>query len=433
MRRRGASRRVPGSDDSGIAMVLVIGVIAIITVLVTALLVTTQYTVAAGKLQESRLKKINLADAGLNAYLYELRRDSTYYSSNPTMGPVAQEDGVWVVHADEPSGTVPLTLRSTGWLNGDPSPKTVVATVRFPTFADFMFLANNFINFGSTAVVEGKVRSNGYVTVASGGKIQYETYAAGTITGANSAFGYGMLDKPLSERKFPGYAEVKFDDVTSDMEAMKLGAVATGNYYADPGTFPGYKVVVSGTTYSVEKVGTYNTSSGVMSGNTTIATGKAIPVMGVLYFDSTDASNIVWVSGNYNKPITIASAGNIYLNGSYTKTTSGSSNSAGLIAQYDIIVPTSYTSIPNTMIIEAGLLAQKGATRGTLTSPPKTSLTIRGSNSYFSEGYFAQGSPVAYGWQARTYAYDLNLDKNPPPRYPVIREGKIKLNTWIED
>jgi hypothetical protein len=430
MRRHVDPMRAPASDDSGIALVLVVGVIAVMTILVTALLVTTEYTVAAGKLQETRLKKINLADAGLNAYLYELRRDSTYYSSNPTMGPVAQEDGVWVVHADEPSGTVPLTLRSTGWLNGDPSPKTVVATVRFPTFADFMFLSNNFINFGGTAVVEGKVRSNGYVTVATGGKIQYETYAGGTITGADSAFGYGMLDKPISERKFPNFPLVDFDGVTSDMESMKLGAVATGNYYADPGTSPGYKVVVSGTTYSVEKVGTIVTSTGVMSGNTVVATAKAIPVMGVLYFDSADASNIVWVSGNYDKPITIASAGSIYLNGTYTKTTAGSSKSAGLIAQYDIIVPTSYTSIPNTMIIEAGLLAQKGATRGWLTSPQKTSMTIKGSNSYFAEGYFVSGST---GWASRTYSYDLNLDKNPPPRYPVVREGKIKLNTWIED
>jgi type II secretory pathway pseudopilin PulG len=30
-------------------------------------------------------------------------------------------------------------------------------------------------------------------------------------------------------------------------------------------------------------------------------------------------------------------------------------------------------------------------------------------------------------------AYDQRLDDFPPPKYPVIQDGTLKVNTWVED
>lgn len=417
-------------DDSGIAMIVVVGVMTVLFLLTTMLVVVSNYMLTSGRLQEIRVKTVHVADAGLNAYLYQLRRYSLYYETNPTLGPVVQDDGVWFVTAIPPTATSPLTLRSEGRLNSQETSKTVVATVRFPTFADYMFLANADINIGAGARIVGKVRSNG--SVDNRGEITDVTYAHGTITGSGT---FGTALPSGSTVKFPHEALIDFSQVTADTNIIAAAATAVGTNYAAPGTgYVGYKITVSGSTFTVEKVVSVTTNGTMVLESIAGQAGRAIPASGVFYFAGTTTD--VYVQGDYDKAITICSMRDNYIINNFKPTNPTSRNTAGLIAKRNNIVPTGFDSVPQDMVLTAALLSQEGSTYGDLsTSTIKNSIVITGSNSYYTYGYFVQmsGSTVLRGFRTRTYQYDQRLDLFPPPRYPVIHDGSLKLNTWVED
>jgi hypothetical protein len=420
-------------DDSGIAMIIVVGVVSVLFLLTTMLIVVSNYMLAAGRQQEISVKSVHLADAGLNAYLYALRNDSTFYATNPTLGPIVQEDGVWIVRATAPTQDEPLMLESEGRLSSQTTSKTVIASVRFPTFADYMFLSNADINIGSGATIRGKVRSNSYVINA--GDITGETYAVGTITGGGL---FGSALPTGSQTKFPGSKVVDFSQVTADTDLIKAAAQSVGTYYATAGsTYYGYRVTVSGSTYTVQKVKTLNTSTGVMTLEAvTGGTNVPIPAVGVLYFAGTTSRDNIYISGTYSKPISVVCEQNIYVVGNYVPDSMTSRNTAGLIAVQNIIVPIAYTSVPTDMTIAAATLAQKGTVYGEQTTGViKNSITILGAESYYTYGYFVtmSGSTVVAGFRTRNYNYDQRLDLFAPPRYPVVRDGSLKVNTWVEN
>jgi hypothetical protein len=423
-------------QDSGIAMLVVIGVVVVLFLLSTMLVFLTTYMLRSGSMQEVRTKSMHVADAGLNAYLFELKRDPTFFATNPVLGPVVQDDGTWIVRATPPGVGVPfLTLRADGRVAGDPATHTVMATVRFPTFADYMFVSNVDINIGSGATIRGKVRSN--AAIDNAGIITHETYANGTITGTGS-FGTSL---PVGlQSRFPGFVRVNFDDVTTDRALIKVAAEVVGSYYGPPGTaYKGYRVTVSGTSYTVKKILTHNLTTGVMTYEEPGVTAQ-IPAVGVVYFGAQNlvsANNEnVFVSGTYSKPITIVSDRDIYVVANYVPDSMTGPNTAGLIAAGSVVVPISYDSVPQDMTIIAAMLAQTGAVYGVQTNGYiKNSITILGSNSYFAYSYFVttSGSTVVSGFRTRSYNYDQRLDVYAPPRFPVMKFDALKINTWIED
>jgi hypothetical protein len=424
--------------ESGVAMLIVIGVVVVLFLLTTMLVFLTTYMLRSGSAQEVRTKSMHVADAGLNAYLYELRRDATFYVTNPVLGPVVQEDGTWIIRATPPGGGLPLTLRAEGRVAGDPATHTVMATVRFPTFADYMFLSNVQINIGSGATIRGKVRSN--LGIDNAGTITHQSYANGTITGTGS-FGTS-LSPPGVDAKFPGSTKVSFTDVTADTELIKTAAKVVNTYYDSLGTgYKGYRITVNGATYTVEKIKGLNTTTGTMTLEPVVGgTNVAIPEVGVVYFGATglvSANNEnVYVSGTYSKPITIVSERDIYVVDDYVPDSLSGANTAGLIAIGSVIVPIHYQSVPQDMYITAAMLAQTGAVYGVQTDGViKNSITIMGSNSYFAYSYFvtSSGSTVIAGFRTRNYNYDQRLDIYAPPRFPVMHMDALKINTWIAD
>jgi type II secretory pathway pseudopilin PulG len=409
-------------DDRGVALLVVVGVMAILFILTTMLIATVNYTVQGARREEVNVKTLHMADAGLNAYLYELRRDPLYYVGHPSLAG-AQEDGRWVVRATAPTTSSPLTLRSEATLVSKPASRSVVATVRFPTFADYMFLSNAAINVGAGATITGKVRTNG--NLDNLGTITRQSYAVGTITGSGS---FGTQLPAGSQTKYPGEDTIDFSQVTADTDAMLVGAQAAGSYHGPSGA-KGYRITFSGTTYTLEKV-TAIASNGTLT-TTFIAGPVSIPAVGVIYI-----ADDVWVRGSYNAAVTVCSSQDIYVPENLRPTDANSIITCGLVAQRNIIVPTWYASVPNDMTLTAAMLAQTGSIYGDLKDGYlKNSITITGSSSYYTYGYFVRtvsGSPVA-GFRTRTYTYDDRLDLFPPPKYPVVHDGSLKINTWIED
>jgi len=363
--------------------------------------------------QVERETAMHLADAGINAYLYELRRNPNFYVSSPALGPSSLEGGSWHVLAQPPSDTGPLTLRSTGILASTGETRTITATVRFPTFADYMFVANTDINIGRDAVIDGKIRSNG--------DVDNDGHVTGKVTAAGDVTGSGRFDDGYEERA----PRVDFSQVTADMFDMRTAATADGTFFPSSGTY-GYRVTVNGTWVDIDRV-----TGGLASGNLTSTNydSATIPSSGVFYFDDD-----VWLSGDYAAKVTFASSGDIYLPDDLQVHSSSSRYTCGVVARQNVIVPSWYPSLPNNMTIDAALLAQQGSIYADMhNGVTRTKLVINGSMSYNQYSYFAtySGNSVVSGFRSRDYNYDPRLDLDPPPMYPQIRDGSLKVQTWF--
>lgn len=406
------------ASDSGMALTTVVVISTILFMLLTVLLMLVATQLSGTELQAANTKATHMADAGLNAYLYELRRNPTFYTAQPTLGPTTLDDGEWTVTATPPTTPGgPLVLTATGTIPNLNATRSIVAEVRFPTYAEYMFLSDADLNIGADAVITGRIRSNGNITNA--GRVTGRATAAGTIaTSGGGSFegGYDALQP-----------KVDFSQVTVDMQVMRQTAEASGTYYASSGG-SGFKVVANGDRVQINRV-----TGGLSTGNLTtqVIALVNVPSSGVLYFNED-----VWVSGTYSTKLTIASSRDIYVDGNLDPADMHSTDTCGLVAQRNIIVPSWYPNLPTNMTLTAAMLAQTGSIYGDYhNGVTKTKITITGSMAYSDYGYFAlySGSTVVAGFKARSYTYDPRLEIEPPPSYPRLRDGTLKVSTWFED
>jgi hypothetical protein len=408
-------------------MLTVVGVALVLFLLVTMVLTLVTYQVQATTRQQARAKALHIADAGINAYLYQLRKQSTYWSTNPTLGPVTLDDGYWTVVATPAGTSTPLTLRSTGIVPGLKSSRTVVTSVRFPSFADYMFLSGDtgtsqstdWILIGADATIIGKVRSNNGIDNAG--------HITGSATAVDNIIGAG----PIDGGKFPYSAPVDFAGAIQDVVGIKNGAIAAGTYFAPPvSPAIAYRATFTpaGTGLVVERV-TGKSASGITS---VVAVGTySVPGNGLFFFDGD-----VYISGAFGIPVTVASSSDIYVTNNLTLKDPAQTYTCGLIADSDVLLPIAFTGFPTDMTLQACLLARQGTIKPypDTGSTVKNSLTIFGSESYAQKGWMAMssGGTIVYGFLERTYNYDGRANDNPPPGFPVIHDGSLRISTWVE-
>jgi hypothetical protein len=390
---------------------------SILFVMATTLMMIVGYQQQATAMRVGRVRAMHVADAGINAYLYKLRNEYSTYLSNLDTGWVTVS-GVekYRVLAVPPTIDAPLTLYSTG-VAGDGT-QTIAATVRFPTFGDYMFLSGASLIVAGDANVDGQVRSNG--SIESQGHITGKVTAGGTVTG-NGRFDRGYVEnQPI----------VDFNQVLATMDDIRTVAGDSSTYFPASGAL-GYRVVVNGASVVVDKV-----TGGVSTGNlVTEPVGSfTIPASGVAYF-----ADDVWIEGSYSAPITFVAEGDIFIIGDYAPSDPTSTATSGLIARDNIIVPSWFRGVHETMSINAALLAQSGRIYADIKQGLiRERINVTGSLSYFnSGGVFGTvdkftGQPVS-GFRQNDYTYDQRLNLYPPPMYPMIRDGSLKIDTWVED
>jgi hypothetical protein len=404
------------SRDEGTALMTVMATTTILFVLATSLMLMVAYQTQTTVIRTTRVRATHVADAGINAYLFQLKSQPGYWTQTPDTGWVGVGTGEkYRVTVVGPSGGKPLTMYSTGTA-GDGT-VTIAASIRYPSFADYMFLSNQDINIGSAATINGMVRCNADIT--SAGHITGKVIAAGDVVNT------GKMDQGFTQHQ----AAVDFNQVLAAMDDIMLSAKGNNAYFAASGAY-GYRVTVNGSAVTVEKI-----TGGITTCNltTVVVRSLTVPPSGALYF-----SDNVWVSGSYSTPVTIVSDHDIYIPNNFVPSNPGSINTAGLIAKGNIIVPCWYASVPQAMSLTAAMLSQSGRIYAdTKQGVFRNSIVITGSETYYdANGGFvvvdSYGNSVA-GFLNRTYTYDQRLDDFPPPKYPVIQDGSLKVNTWIED
>jgi hypothetical protein len=442
-------------DDSGVALVTVVGIATILFLLVTTLLVLTTYRTMQSSRYVSRMQATHLADAGLNFYLYRLGIDYTYYDTTPTPVPSATTaQGSWSASASVSTTTQLVTIRSVGTAT-DGTRRTVVAQCSAPGYASYVMLSNGSITVGSSTIIYGPVRSNGSITINTGG-----TY--GWITGFATA--YGTLSPLSGSTPNPSYfkggglagnsqgtqvKQVDFASVTQDIASMKLAAgLSLPSSRSDGKTTSalGYSLTFSNNQVRVARVLSECTTStaalGRLNVDASTAATYAIPANGVIYVNADN----VWVQGTYTSRVTVCATG-----ASTSDTTYGNIRIAdsvlcgcasnpritcGLLAQNNVYLPGWYqqpTIMDKTLTVQAAILAENGA----FTNDPNDSKNY---GQTWTHDLSVSGSMASYGvpgfdtahWGTRTYQFDSRLATDPPPYWPKT-DDLILVSSWLEN
>jgi len=441
-RRRGARLGAGLRDDSGSVMLVAMACLLVLFVLSTMLLtLANNQTLFVSRDQNSQ-RRLHLADAGLNAYLYEVKRDPNYWAANPTMGPVTTVDGRWIVTASKSGGY--LVVRSSASASGVEGTRTIVSKVSFPTFADYTMLSDGAVRIGADAVITGTIYSN---STLAGGRDGYAVEHAGVLKAVAGVAGSGQIyavGKILTVGSkwyveggtaglHPDQPVVDFTQVSADLDAIRVKAVASSTRFTIPTSGIGYRLCLLGDRYTLDRV-VGNKFTGGLTYPLRVASGQ-IPSSGVFYFDGD-----VWVQGDYSVMVTVASAGDILICQNLTATNLTAKKTCGLIASKNVWIPDSYplSELPRDITIQAALVAMTGQCGAYLSG---ANPRMRGTAKFLgSRAYklpcglvMVDGSGTElYGFDTRTYDYDANLDSNPPPMFPVIHTGSLKVVTWTE-
>jgi type II secretory pathway pseudopilin PulG len=262
----------------GGALVAVLVMVVIVAIILSSLLV---YITSQLKFSEDRVEReraFQIAEAGAYYYRWYLAHviegrtaaqiENFWQNENPTgvsapyiaefKDPAGVAIGQYQLEVTAPvAGSTIVTVISTGWTYQKPTVHRIVQ-VRFrrPSWSEFVFLSNSFMNFGDQATVYGKVHSNDGIrfdgkayNVISSGKSRFDDATYGGIRmefgvhttvnpadGAAPPYPWAAGTVPLRPdvfvggRQFP-VPEVSFTGVTTDLSNMKAQAQSSGKYF----------------------------------------------------------------------------------------------------------------------------------------------------------------------------------------------------------
>ena len=478
----------------GSALMLVLVMVGIISMILTSLLGYITSQVSYSKDRVERENAFQIAESGVFFYKWYLAHEISGKTAEQmenfweTTGsgcplgvcsayeadfndPEGAAVGRYRLEVQKPlANSTILTVKSTGWTYKKPSAKRVVQ-VRFrrPSWSEYLFLSNSFLNFGNQSTVYGKVHSNfgvrfdgiAYNTVSAlparfddpsygGNEMEFGVHT--TVNPADPkapAYPWVLGTVPIRSdifvggREFPA-PEVNFTSVTADFSNMKNKAQnGKGRYFDSTGL--GRKIILkTNGTFDICTVREANKNTHAitrywkndMSGYCTSCSESCLSNYSIIDGGVIFVENNAWVEGSIsNKKITIAAAnlsgaGNladIYIgisNNNLRVSSYNCDNMLGLVAQKDVRV---LNDCPSNFTVDAALLAQTGLVGIVNGMGGKYSLVFNGAIASYLQPYFQSGNS---GFADRTYNFNNNLLYCPPPYFPTGTEYFIDL--WDE-
>ena len=456
-------------DESGFVMATVLGVSMILFILVTATIVYTNYSISQTTHYQSRIRGLQVADSGLNEYLYRM---SINYDYNTALTATLEDGSMYTAtRALAPDGMVQITSIAT---LQDGTSRTVCARCSPPHFADYAIGSTADILVGPETIIDGPIRTNGKISWSSGGtkswvlgKVQspvgYYRYNGSSYTASTDSAHFKGGTVPVAQA-----GTLNFDKISTDIDAMKTkaGLLLPASTTIDSGA-KGYQIVFANNQAIVSLV----MAEGVTSTTSTVNVGRlttknpvtyAIPANGVIFVNNDN----VWVKGTYTARVTICasrtSSSDTKNSGCITVADSvlcgNKTNSAitcGLLAQNSVWLPAWYSRKDNgltppgvmdpILTIEAAMLAQNGSIGDGYSSrsgisiakpQPYHDLNVTGAS--VGKGGIGFSSPTnvgsstqTYGFLNRNYGFDPRLKTNPPPSWPKTGDSVV-VSTWIE-
>jgi hypothetical protein len=468
------------ASERGQLLVLVLVFGSIFIVLITGLISSMIGQSQAVAVQVELQKASEIAEAGLNQYKWLLAVSPattsidgvTQVYEDPELGPVGEYtiDITSQMYCGEVS-SIDVTSRA----NTLAKPNVVAelsATFRQPSVADYSFIYNNTMWYGSTRVITGPVHGNGGIrmqgihnsTVASA----IASFTCDNLTGCSppTVVGgvYGGHPNPTPSLFEYPVANIDYSGITGNLNEMRAQAINAGIWYgpASPGS-EGYQVVFQGDgTFDLYEVTStvgypayssyegWHTERNVINGRSFVSNHAIDPLCPVLYFEDD-----VWLLGDITGKVSLAAADpntsvpvNIVIDGSvdYVPGTN-----AGLlaIARTDVDLG---MDVPDNMIANGIYVAQNGrfgrnqycfndcawwvsGDQGLPSSLDpynlRTSLTRLGTvvSNLRGGSAWQNGASTASGFESRVTSYDSDQVESPPPFTPVTNEA-YEIYNW---
>ncbi len=456
-------RKISGSIS---ILVLVFGLVFAAAIGGLVLVTATQYT--ASTRTEVFEKTLTLAQAGAEYYRWHLAHDPQDFKDgtghpgpyvHAISDPYGQTEGVFSLTITPPaSGSTIVTIESQGYLTSHPEIKrTVKARYGIPSLAQFSFLNNANVWFGSGITVHGKVMSNGGIRMdgVNDSTVQSakQTYTCGSETGCspsqtkNGVWGAGG---PQNLWQFP-VPQVDFNALVIDFSNMKTAAQNSGTYVGPSGGSYGYHLLftVDGN-YTIKKINSATNLRGwsvengcenlyqQITSETTLGT-YSVATKPIIFLE-----DHIFVEGVVNGQVTVVAARfpidlnnmNIWIPNNLTYIAKDGHSTLGLFAQNNIYYG---LNVPTNFEINGALLAQKGRIIrhnyrftgcSNYANAVRNKLTIYGDVISNQKSYWNFGTGPTSGFITRDVTYDPNSYFQPPPYFPA--QGAYEFISWEE-
>ena len=462
-------------NRSGQIAVELVFLSAIVVALITGFVSLASSFLQLSLRAQNKLQAFQIAEAGIEYYRWHLAHAASDFTdgtghAGPYVHSYYDKNGNQIgsfsltITAPPPGSTI-VTISSQGTVLADPSVKKVIQVrMGVPSFAQYAWVLNSAVVFGSTAQVYGMIDSNAGIefdgvahnivesaattfTDPTNGLNEWAVYTTGDAA-PPSVFSTSTSNVFLAGRQI-GVPAVDFTGITEDLATIKSAAQASGTYFASSTVF-GYDLAVSSTKYSVYKVTALSSAPGGCSNSqnqsgwgtwsikteTLVASGT-IPQNGNMFFEDN-----LWARGQINGVrVTIASGrfpanpatySSITINNSLTYTNFDGTDTIALIAQNNINVG---LASDNNLLIDGALIAQNGLVGRYYYSSScganwsRNSLTTYGMLASNQRSGFAYGD--GSGYATRTYNYDANMLYAPPPSFPLTTNEYSPIS-WEE-
>ncbi len=293
-------------EESGIAMLLALALITLITVISVTLLVVTSGDASRSRRDVKNTSSYQAAEAGTNAYLSDLTESTVFFNSYMAKGEATRTDTGGVAHASSNSSDVAWSsgtwtyatqpANDTGWFDlgngyqyliqvsppnstvqaqaqvitridviGRPKGSTDLSTwrtietmIRPSSLTDFQTFTATSVTYASTATTTGPIfvgeDSNGNPgTLTHNGTAKANLYSEGTVGGSttytNGAKKYDKNSSPTALCKLNNCNPVLFSSFQSTITTVS-GAAAAGGISL--GTKDNTNAGLSGQSYNVD-------------------------------------------------------------------------------------------------------------------------------------------------------------------------------------
>jgi hypothetical protein len=457
--------------EDGIAMVMAIGMVVLLSVLAVTLIDVMQGEAARSRTEVRRDAAFHAAEAGVDDYIAKLIDDRLYVDHFVHPGEATrlssasgrlvgagqtwlQADGsAWTYPNDKdmwygasqlgngyeydlevfpPSAQSPfIRILSTGRPVNDTDVRDwreLETLIRPSSVSDFQMVADADITYGSTATTYGKIYAgidghNIAHSVRHDGIAYGDVYAEGHVTGnttlMNGARRYDSSTTPSIRTMIR--TPINFNNFLASLVDIRSAAGAGGIVEDNPAVDAWWLTFAASGTVSIQPCMKNNAKPiGDRQPICGAATPLTIPANGAIY-----AGQPVIVSGIVNGRVTVGSAVDIYPGNNLSYAQSGD-DVLGLVASHSVIVP---QWAPTNLSWRAATIAQSGTFRsygydGQLgQSEPdyvgngaRNSMTFTGSTATYGGGSMGL-------FQTRVYQYDSSLLYLPPPWFPTLQDA----------
>jgi len=412
--------------------------------------------VKIAKNHEQQVSAMEVAEAGINYYLWHLAHDNEDYCDGEECieeGPYGPYTHDYTNQNGDVLGTYEITItppeiagnsvtvRSVGKVSGRNLDRVIIATLGIPSFTKYsLFVQDDQLWVGENEKVHGTVHVNNNGMYNEG---EITGDASSTETTYNGWFGLqpGVAGPGVfgGAKLFPvPAADFNQVDINISETRIRVRDFGEGQYIGTSSRNRGYHAVLKANEFDLYEVTSYegrNPTRWDILSETFIQT-YSYPDSGVIFVEDN-----LWIEGNIsNQKLTFFAADpdesninkqkGIFIPNNLTYTNYDGTDKIGLVTQTNILVT---QDAPTNLEINAAMIARYGEIKIEQYNQIKEHIKVYGSMAHNTGVVwtYASGSIIISGYRGTELIIDESNVLNPPPMFPTT--GSYSVLSWREE